>query len=85
MAHNQKDEEDEVYQYGDPNIASANAPIPGWLKFSNIFWIILGLIGFYFFWNGSYGWLDRGYWHQLQQAANTTFPSENYDNPSIKK
>lgn len=68
--------EGEVVFYGDSRIASAEAPVPGWLRFSYIFWTLWGFVWFYFFWNGSYGWLDPGYWQQLQRAANTTFPTE---------
>lgn len=49
-------------------------PIPRWLKWVYIILPIWGLFAFYLYWNGSYGWLDRGYWQQLQQAANTTYP-----------
>jgi hypothetical protein len=41
--------------YGDEGIVSKNAPIPLWLKFNYVFWIVWGLIWFYFFWNGSTG------------------------------
>lgn len=65
---------DEVEQYGDEYIASKDAPVPRWLIANYIFWPIAGLVIFYLYWNGSYGWLDRGYWQQLQRAANTTIP-----------
>lgn len=67
-------EVDDLELYGDPGIASRNAPVPKWLIGVNAFCVIIGLLGFYFFWNGSQGWLDRGYWNELQRAANTTFP-----------
>lgn len=70
-----KENDDEIEEYGgDPMITSKNAPIPGWLSKSYYFWILFGFVWFYFFWNGSYGWLDRGYWQQLQRAAQTTIP-----------
>ncbi len=50
--------------------------IPRWLFWSYPFWILLGLFWCYYFWDGSWGWLDRGYWYQLEQAANTTPPYE---------
>lgn len=68
------EEQSDLELYGDPGIASRNAPTPRWLIFSNIFFGILGFVVLYFFWNGSYGWLDRGYWNQLQRAANTVYP-----------
>lgn len=48
-------------------------------KFLHItFWILViwGIGAFIMYWNGSQGFLDRGYWRKLQQAANTTFPFE---------
>ncbi len=66
--------EDDVEHYGDPGIASAHAPVPSWLIYNYIFWPLFGLFWLYLFFNGSWGFLDRGYWFQLQQAANTTFP-----------
>lgn len=66
--------DDEVELYGDPLIASKNAPVPRWLFWSYFGWIAFGLVWFYLYWNGSYGWLDRGYWQQLQRAAATTYP-----------
>lgn len=65
---------EEIDLYGDPGIASKHNPVPKWLILSYIVWPIVGLIWFYLFWNGSYGWFDRGYWQQLQRAAGTTFP-----------
>lgn len=60
--------------YGDESIASYNNKVPGWLKLTYTVLPIWGIIWFYFFWNGSVGWLDPGYWKELQRAANTTFP-----------
>lgn len=48
-----------------------------WLVLSHTIWIIVGIIGFVLYWNGSHGFLDRGYWQKLQQAANTTYPFSN--------
>lgn len=74
-----ENEHNELEEYGDPGIASFDAPIPKWLKFNYIFWPLWGIVWFFMFWNGSSGWFDRGYWQQLQRAANTTFPSYNAD------
>lgn len=76
--HKNDQEDSELEHYGDEGIASQNAPVPVWLKFNYVFWIIFGIIWFYMFWNGStVSFFDRGYWHELQQAANTTFPPIN--------
>lgn len=74
------DDENELEQFGDPGIASKNAKIAGWLWLTYIVLPIWGVITFFIFWNGSWGWMDRGYWHELQEAANTTVPHINYDN-----
>lgn len=65
------DHEEEFY--GDPGIASKNGSIPRWLKLTYLILPFWGLICLYLFWNGSFGWWDRGYWSQLQKAANTTY------------
>lgn len=64
----------EIEEYGEQGIASGDAPIPNWLKFNYVLWPVVGLISFYYFWNGSAGWLDRGYWNELQRAASTVYP-----------
>ena len=74
---NSHSEDGELELYGDPGIATYDAKVPKFLIFNYIFWPIWGIITLYFFWNGSIGWFDRGYWHELQIAANTTFPIEN--------
>ncbi len=70
-------EEDSIELFGDPGIASFNGKIPKFLLITYFTLPIWGFICFYFFWNGSLGWWDRGAWKQLQIAANTTFPIQN--------
>lgn len=65
--------EDEIEKYGDPGITSRDAKVPRWLIWSYILLPILGAVILYKYWNGSEGYLDRGYWQQLQRAANTTY------------
>ncbi len=60
-----KDEEFEVP-------ASNDAKVPRWLILTYIVLPIWGIYVWGVYWNGSVGWLDRGYWQQLQEAANTT-------------
>lgn len=74
--------EPEIDNYDDPDKLSADAPVPRWLFWSYILLPILGIAIFCLYWNGSAGWLDRGYWRQLQIAANTTVPFEDQDNPN---
>lgn len=69
------DHEIEFYEEG---VASADNKVPRFLIFVYAILPFWGLITFYLYWNGSYGWLDRGYWQQLQTAANTTFPQVNW-------
>jgi hypothetical protein len=66
-------EEDNLEYYGDQGIVSDNKKVPKWLKWAYVILPIWGILWFYLYWNGSHGWLDRGYWQQLQQAANTVF------------
>ena len=63
----------DVEYYGDEGIASKDAQVPRWLIWVYVTLPFWGILTFYLYWNGSQGWLDRGYWQQLQQAANTTF------------
>jgi len=70
---------DEIELYGDPGIATYNAKIPLFLIITYIVLPIWGIAMAYIFWNGSIGWLDRGSWHQLQIASNTTLPYENHN------
>ncbi len=64
---------------------SNNGPIPRWLFWTYIILPIWGLITFYIYVNGSVGWLDRGYWHQLQHAANTVYPYQEHLTPPNEK
>jgi hypothetical protein len=85
MMNPEHDDEREITTYGDPGIRSAEAKIPKWLIATYILLPIWGVLWWIFFWNGSYGWLDRGYWNELQKAANTTFPIINQNDPNIKE
>lgn len=64
--------EDEVEEYGDAYISSYNKKIPTWLKAVYCTLPLWGILWFCLYWNGSHGWLDRGSWGKLQEAANTT-------------
>lgn len=61
-------------EYGDEFITSKDAKIPRWLFWS--YWLLLvwGFIWMALYWNGAQGWIDRGFWFPLEQAANTTVP-----------
>lgn len=74
-------EENHIEDYGDPYIASYEGKVPTWLKWVYVIAPIWGIIWFYLYWNGVQGWLDRGYWQQLQRAANTTYPFVDQDDP----
>jgi len=48
-------------------------------KFLIMTYVVVGLIGiggYFLYWNGSSGWFDRGYWKKLQEAAQTRYPYE---------
>lgn len=81
MSTDESQNETQAFQYGDPKIASYDAPVPGWLNASYWLWIIVGLLCALFYWNGSWGFLDPGHWGPLQEAANTTFPLQNVNSP----
>lgn len=78
-------DEDHIEEYGDQYITSKDAKVPRWLLFVIAILPFWGIFTFYMYWNGSSGWLDRGYWHQLQIAANTTFPIMNQNDPTQKE
>jgi hypothetical protein len=80
MIMNPNDEQ-EIEHYGDEYISSYDHRVPKWLKLTYIILPIWGVITWFYFFNGSHGWLDRGYWSQLQRAANTTFPIINQNEP----
>lgn len=71
--------EEDIEYYGDQYIASKDAKIPSWLKWVYLILPFWGVLWMFFYWNGSFGWVDRGYWNQLERAANTTFPHHDQD------
>lgn len=74
MSEETNDSDDHLEVYGDTGITSLDAKVPMWLKWTYIILPIWGLLVWHIYWNGSVGFLDRGSWAELQQAANTTFP-----------
>lgn len=69
-----------TYLYREEPIPSEENKVPKWLILTYLILPIWGLLALIFYWNGSNNsWFDRGYWAELQQAANTTFPNENAD------
>lgn len=67
-------DQDEIESFGDPDIYSGDRPVPKFLLWTYLLLPFWGLIVFFFFWNGSLGWFDRGYWAELQTAADTKYP-----------
>jgi len=55
---------------------SEDHKIPKFLQVTFLIILVWGVWALIAYRNGSHGWLDRGYWQQLQEAANTTFPFE---------
>lgn len=74
----------EIESYGDPGIATYDAKVPTFLLCTYILLPIWGVIAFYMYWNGSSGWLDRGYWRDLQVAAKTTYPEIKNISPQVE-
>lgn len=71
-----KKEDEDIEFYGDPRITSKDLPVPRWLIWTYLILPFVGLFVLVYYWNGTHGWLDRGYWGQLQKAANTTYPQK---------
>lgn len=67
-------EEEEVEIYGDDYLVSNDARVPRSLIILYLVLAIWGFFALFYYINGTRGWLDRGYWNQLQKAALTTFP-----------
>ena len=76
--------EDDVQWYEDDGIPppSHHHHIPKWLKWTYIVVPIISTIILILYWNGSSGYLDRGYWKELQEAANTRYPFVNHQEPA---
>ena len=79
------DEEDKNYHldtYGDEEVREFHdKPIPKFLKVIYLVLPIWGVIWWGLYWNGSQGFLDRGYWCELEKAAGTTFIQEEPNQP----
>lgn len=76
------EEESEAAIYGDNEVKSyEHKPVPLWLKVTYVVTIVYAIVTLYLYWGGSWGWLDRGYWYELQKAAKTTFPLEKSEAP----
>ena len=77
-------EEDDIQWYQDDAKVppSGHAKVPKWLIWTYILLPIWGIIVLFLYWNGSFGYLDRGYWEELQEAANTRYPFVNHSQPN---
>jgi hypothetical protein len=71
--------EEDVFNYGDERIASAHNKVSPFLKAVYIIMPIWGIIWWFLYWNGTSGWLDRGYWQQLQRANSSAYPFINFN------
>lgn len=58
--------------YGDNEVTEySNTKVPTFLKFVYVILPIWGIWWWYAYWDGSDGWLDRGYWKELQTQSRT--------------
>ncbi len=55
---------------------SEDKKIPLFLKWTYAITLIIGIVGFLLYWNGSHGFFDKGTWRALQEGARTTYPFE---------
>lgn len=59
--------------YADNEVTEfANGRVPTFLKFVYLILPIWGIFWWVQYWDGSQGFLDRGYWKELQVQAHTT-------------
>ena len=63
-------EELDVYAGGEINEIK-DTPIPWYIKWLSLILPLWGVIWFFYFNDGSTGWVDRGAWDDLQKAAQT--------------
>ena len=63
-------------QYADGEIKEfKDTKVPRFLKITYLTLITWGTIWFFLFLDGSAGFLDRGFWRELAEAAKTTISS----------
>lgn len=75
-----------VEQHADNEVAEfEDTPVPGFLKVTYVIVSLLGLIALLYFWNGSRGYFDRGYWYELQVAAGTTREVSSVTTPRLQE
>ena len=73
-------------EYGDHEISEYNnTPVPTWLKILYAILPVWGVVFGMYFMDGSQGWFDRGHWHDLQEAAQTTQSSRTAPAASVVK
>lgn len=67
------EQEQELDVYGDNEITElVGTKVPHFLKLVYLLLPLWGIIWWLYYWDGSDGFLDRGYWKQLQAQARTT-------------
>ncbi len=66
--------EEEIVVFGDNEVTefAHSEPVPLYLKITYVVVVVWGVVWLWQNFDGSGGWIDRGSWHQLQKAANTT-------------
>lgn len=68
----QHEEQHHVVHYGKDEVDEFDdVGVPTFLKITYLVLPIWGILWFYSYWNGSHGWLDRGYWQELERVAQT--------------
>lgn len=71
-----------IAEYGDHEIQELeDTTVPFFLKVQYVFITLLVFASLFYFWNGSAGYFDRGYWKELQVAAGTTRTSDGAEVP----
>ena len=81
----QHEEPHHTVHFGDNEVDEFDdTKVPTFLKWTYLILPVWGLIWGYLYWDGSAGWLDRGYWQELEAAAKTTFTKQ-IDETSFKE
>lgn len=68
----QKEDHHHAVEFGEHDVNEFDdVGIPFFLKVIYVILPIWGIFWLYTYWEGSGGWLDRGYWKELEGAAKT--------------
>lgn len=87
MTMSKEPQEFKSHSFGDHEVEEYyNTPVPTFLKWVYALLPFWGIFWWVMYSDGSQGWLDRGYWQDLERAANTTKSVEmSYQKPTERQ